>query len=210
MRAPLLALIAGLALGAACKREHAKPAHGAGAPDPRLTAAFTQIFIDGANAAAKARELQQDAVRNEVAVTPDDKQGSPYADDYVDDVDRQEPYAVVGGVAGGVVGGIAPPSPPDEPRVLYKRGLRGYADDNVDRQAENVRDAVKACLAADRDLAEHIAQRGGGSVTVRIDLDVDPPKLWVSNTTGLAACVQDRIAPIAGSGTFITAIRIDG
>jgi hypothetical protein len=206
VRAPLLALIAGLTLGAACKRDHATREHAPGAPDPRLTAAFTQIFIDGTAAAAKARELQQDAVRNEVAVTPDDQHGAHYVDDYLDDHDLQQPYAVVG----GIVRGTAPPSPPDEPRILYKRGLRGYADDRIDRQAENVRAAVKACLAADRDLAEHIAQRGGGSVTVRIDLDVDPPKLWVSNTTGLAACVEDRITPIPGSGTFITAVRIDG
>jgi hypothetical protein len=149
-------------------------------------------------------------VRNEVAVTPDDKQWSPYVDDYLDEDDRQQPHAVAGGVVGGVVGGVALPSQNDEPHILYKRGLRGYAEDTVDRQAKHVLDAVEACLNTDPDLAEHIAQRGGGSVTVRIDLDVDPPKLWISNTTGLAACVQDRLTLVPGSGTFITAIRIDG
>lgn len=204
MRALPLALVAGLALGA-CKRTHDAAPPPTAQPDPRLTAAFTQIFTDGVAAAARARELQQAAIRNEVAVTPDDQSWAPsYVDDYIDDDDRQRPHAVAGGVVGGVR------SSADEPRTLYKRGLRGYPDDTVDRQAENVRTAVKACLAADPDLAEHIRQRGGGSVTVRIDLDIDPPRVWVSNTTGLAACVQDRLVIVPASGTFITASRIDG
>jgi len=49
-----------LAALASCKREHkAPPATTATRPDPRLQAAFTDIFVGATAAATKARELRE-------------------------------------------------------------------------------------------------------------------------------------------------------
>jgi hypothetical protein len=55
-----LATLAALAHAGACKRERtAPPATTVTTPDPRLQAAFTDIFVGATAAATKARELRE-------------------------------------------------------------------------------------------------------------------------------------------------------
>ncbi|MBE7453035.1 MAG: hypothetical protein HS111_30420 [Kofleriaceae bacterium] len=199
--------------------------------DPRLTAVFTAIGREAVAAAARARDLERQARVGAASITLRSidlpPATAPRPDDADDDrvvVSADDLTGLLGGVVGGLpddVGfGVRPPDadddrdpdatpPPLAPRVLYRRGAGGFPPDLLERQGERVSAAVDACLASEAAVAAALAARRA-TITVRIYLDDDPPRIRVTGAGDLERCIERRVRPLPAAGLFLTAIRIAG
>ncbi len=228
-------MLAGLvATAAACGGDRAAappPSPPPAAPDPRLTAVFTAIGREAVAAAARARDLERQARVGAASITLRSidlpPATAPRPDDADDDrvvVSADDLTGLLGGVVGGLpddVGfGVRPPDadddrdpdatpPPLAPRVLYRRGAGGFPPDLLERQGERVSAAVDACLASEAAVAAALAARRA-TITVRIYLDDDPPRIRVTGAGDLERCIERRVRPLPAAGLFLTAIRIAG
>lgn len=228
-----VALVGLVATAAACGGDRAAappPSPPPAAPDPRLTAVFTAIGREAVAAAARARDLERQARVGAASITLRSidlpPATAPRPDDADDDrvvVSADDLTGLLGGVVGGlpddVVFGVRPPAaddpdpdatpPPLAPRVLFRRGAGGFPPDLLERQGERVSAAVDACLASEAAVAAALAARRA-TITVRIYLDDDPPRIRVTGAGDLERCIERRVRPLPAAGLFLTAIRIAG